>query len=210
MLLENAGIPHECVSPAVNEKQIIEKLSEEGPQRLVEELSRTKALSVKEALRDSDIIVIGADTVVTLDGIIFGKPKDRDDAREMIRSLQGRSHDVFTGVSVLFEEESITFHVKSEVTVYEMSDEEIEDYLDTKEPYDKAGAYGIQGYFSRFIERIEGSYDNIVGLPVAKTYRALLKAGAFFGQGDVSLVRTPRTRDTSPCPKTSTWPQKRR
>lgn len=179
MLLENAGIPHECVSPAVNEKQIIEKLSEEGPQRLVEELSRTKALSVKEALRDSDIIVIGADTVVTLDGIIFGKPKDRDDAREMIRSLQGRSHDVFTGVSVLFEKESITFHVKSEVTVYEMSDEEIEDYLDTKEPYDKAGAYGIQGYFSRFIERIEGSYDNIVGLPVAKTYRALLKAGAF-------------------------------
>ena len=179
LLLENAMIMHDCVSPAVDEEKIVQRLSGEPPEKLVEELSRAKASSVKEALQDGDIIVIGADTVVSVDGVIFGKPKDRDDAKRMIKLLQGREHDVYTGVTVLSEKEMISFHEKSAVSVFEMTDEEIEAYLETKEPFDKAGAYGIQGYFSRFIERIEGSYDNIVGLPVAKTYRALLKAGAF-------------------------------
>ena len=179
MLLENAGIPHKCVSPTADEEEIFKRLSGVSPEMLVSELSKVKASSVKEALPDRDIIVIGADTVVSVDGIIFGKPKDRADAKRMIMSLQGREHDVFTGVSVLWEKETITFHEKSIVSVFEMTDEETEDYLDTKEPFDKAGAYGIQGYFSRFIRTISGSYDNIVGLPVAMTYRALCKAGAF-------------------------------
>lgn len=184
MLLENAGISHECVSPTADEEEIFKRLSDASPDIIVSELSRVKALSVKKALPDSDIIVIGADTVVSVDGIIFGKPKDRADAKRMIESLRGREHDVYTGVSAFWDEESVTFYERSEVFVFEMTDEEIEHYLDTKEPFDKAGAYGIQGYFSRFIKKINGSYDNIVGLPVARTYRALCKVGTFV-EGDL-------------------------
>ena len=184
MLLENAGISHECVSPTADEEEIFKRLSDASPDIIVSELSRVKALSVKKALPDRDIIVIGADTVVSVDGIIFGKPKDRADAKRMIDSLRGREHDVYTGVTVLWDDESVTFFERSEVFVFEMTDEETENYLDTKEPFDKAGAYGIQGYFSRFIKKINGSYDNIVGLPVARTYRALCKAGTFV-EGDL-------------------------
>lgn len=183
MLLENAGIAHERVSPTADEEEIFKRLSDASPDMVVSELSRAKALSVKKALPDRDIIVIGADTVVSVDGIIFGKPKDRADAKRMIDSLRGREHDVYTGVTVLWDDESVTFFERSEVFVFEMTDDETENYLDTKEPFDKAGAYGIQGYFSRFIRKINGSYDNIVGLPVARTYRALCKAGAFV-EGD--------------------------
>lgn len=160
-----------------------EDLSEDDPVLLTEDLSRQKAEAVLGKLEEErcfsseeDFCVIGADTVVFLEEIL-GKPKDRQDARRMIEKLKGRAHTVCTGVTLCGKKDGekfgVTFSEQTKVYVAEMSEEEIEDYLDTEEPYDKAGAYGIQGRFSKFIEKIEGDYFNVVGLPVHQLYRNL-------------------------------------
>ena len=130
-----------------------------------------KALAVAENSRDS--VVIGADTIVVIDGIILGKPKDEADAADMLRTLSGREHDVITGVCITDGEKTEKFAQVSRVRFYSLTDEEIADYIATKEPMDKAGSYGIQGRGCVLVESIEGDYFNIVGLPVAATVRAL-------------------------------------
>ncbi len=127
-------------------------------------------------------VVIGADTIVVQDGKILGKPADEADAVRMLTGLQGRRHDVYTGVAVADYDENGEKHVYNypvgtAVYVNEMTEEEIRAYVETKDPFDKAGAYGIQGRFAAHIDRIEGDYYNVVGLPVSRVYRTLRELG---------------------------------
>ena len=126
---------------------------------------------------DKDFVVISADTIVAIEGKILGKPKDKSDARQMLKTLSGRKHRVYTAVFVYnsLKDSYESFVEDTPVEVARLSSEEIEDYLGKKEPYDKAGAYAIQGYFSRYIVGIEGDYYNVMGLPVGRLYRDYLK-----------------------------------
>ena len=124
--------------------------------------------------------VIGADTVVAIDGKILGKPADTADARTMLKTLSGRSHSVFTGVTVIKNGAEKSFCCETKVTFYPLSDSEIERYIATGEPLDKAGAYGIQGYGSLLVEGIEGDYFNVVGLPVSRLNRVLMDSWGNF------------------------------
>ncbi len=160
------------------------------PEEIVKELALMKAENVAEELAEENpagavksTVVIGADTIVVLDGKILGKPADEADAVRMLSSLQGRRHDVYTGVAVLDYDENgekrvYNYPVGTAVYVNEMTEEEIRAYVETKDPLDKAGAYGIQGRFAAHIDRIEGDYYNVVGLPVSRVYRTLRELGA--------------------------------
>lgn len=174
-LLERAGIQF-TVCPGQGEEQI----TVSDPAEVVEELSEQKAREVF-LKTEGDILVIGADTVVAVNGKILGKPKDQEEARQMLRSIQGGSHEVYTGVTLLDREEGQerqrTFHVMTKVVFYPMSEEEIQRYVDTKEPMDKAGAYGIQGKAGIFVREIHGDYNNVVGLPAARLYQELKEMG---------------------------------
>lgn len=139
------------------------------PDKAVEYLSRIKA----QPLKNENDIVIGADTVVALDGKILGKPRDEADAFATLRMLSGREHSVFTGVSVIKGEKIETFSVQTKVKMFELTDEEIEEYIATAEPFDKAGSYGIQGKGSLLVEKIDGDYFNVVGLPISRLNRVL-------------------------------------
>lgn len=123
-------------------------------------------------------VVIGADTVVSYKQKILGKPKDKEEARAMISGIQGKDHKVITGVTVLWKQDdkvrSLVFAEETQVFVYDMTDEEIEAYISTDEPYDKAGAYGIQGMFGVYVKGIHGDYNNVVGLPIARLYQSLV------------------------------------
>ena len=141
-----------------------EKIS---PSEAVLYLSKIKAMPFEN---DEDI-VIGADTVVSINGEILGKPRNNADARRMLRLLSGKTHSVFTGVTVLKEGNCHSFFCETKVTFFELSDEEIDRYIATGEPLDKAGAYGIQGYGSLLVEKIDGDYFNVVGLPISKINR---------------------------------------
>lgn len=156
------------------------------PQDIVKELALVKAQNVAGLLakqtpvagKDVSYVIIGADTIVVRDAQILGKPRDSEEAFEMLQSLQGRSHEVYTGVALLeYDGNGIQIHSshaeKTRVFVHEMEEGEIRDYILTGEPLDKAGAYGIQGRFARYIDRIEGDYYNVVGLPVAYLYQQL-------------------------------------
>ncbi len=126
-------------------------------------------------------VVVGADTVVAADGRILGKPKSKEEAAAMIRLLAGRTHHVYTGVTMIFisSGEQITFAEGTEVEVYPMAEEQISRYVATGEPMDKAGAYGIQGYFAAYVKGIHGDYNNVVGLPVARVCQELAGRGYF-------------------------------
>lgn len=156
-----------------------ELITRHDPAAVTEELSWQKAQAVAAELDDvQEIIVIGADTVVSVEGQILGKPCTKDEARSMIRTLQGRDHMVYTGVTILGRsavhgDRCETFSEGTRVTVASMSEDEIESYISTEEPYDKAGAYGIQGTFARFIKGISGDYYNVMGLPVHRLYEQL-------------------------------------
>lgn len=142
------------------------------PDELVKRLSKIKATAVREELSayfsDEETAIIGADTVVYLNGEILGKPKDEEDAFRMLRALSGVSHSVFTGVTILLPGETITFANETKVTFDTLSDEEIRKYIASKEPVDKAGAYGIQGLGGAFVTSIEGEYANVVGFPIGE------------------------------------------
>jgi septum formation protein len=138
-------------------------------------LARKKALAFKGDVADGGI-VITADTIVALDELILGKPKDRTDAARMLRLMAGRKHSVITGVCVMSSKKSESFFVKTEVSVKMLRDNEIEYYLETYNPVDKAGAYGIQDWIGMTgIEYILGSYYNVVGLPTKELYEILLR-----------------------------------
>ena len=178
----SAGIPHEVIVSGADED-----VRESVPSKLVEKLSARKAREVFECLLgqgvSGDIVVIGADTVVACDGTILGKPENREDAARMLRMLSARVHHVYTGVTLCGtvggEEREITFFEESAVHVAKLTQEEIRSYIDSGEPMDKAGAYGIQGSFMKHVTGIEGDYFNIVGLPVSHLYQALKR---FIGQ----------------------------
>lgn len=142
-----------------------------SPKNAVLYLSKIKAEPFKN---DSDII-IGADTVVALDGKILGKPKNEENAREILRFLSGKAHSVFTGVTVIKGDIAKSFAVETKVKFFDLTDEEIDEYIKTGESADKAGAYGIQGYGSLLVEKIDGDYFNVVGLPVSRLARELLE-----------------------------------
>lgn len=142
------------------------------PTELVKALGYHKAQTVFES--NQDATVIGCDTVVSLGGEIFGIPKDEAHAMEMIQKLSGRTHLVSTGVCILSQKQICQFVVETKVTFYPLKVEEIEAYCNTNEPYDKAGAYGIQGKAALFVESIEGDYFSVMGFPVARINQALL------------------------------------
>ena len=173
-LLEQIGLSFQ-IEPARGEEHIISII----PREVVEELSCQKAMEVAELHKEEDALILGADTIVVYEDKIMGKPADEEEAMEMLRKLSGKTHCVFTGVTaVLWENRKKTvrtFSEKTEVTFYPMSEEEIMFYVKTKEPMDKAGAYGIQGIGAKFIQAIHGDYNNVVGLPVARLYQEVLR-----------------------------------
>ena len=173
-LLATAGIPF-----AVRTSEVDETTSLKDPEEVVKELSCRKCKDVLEQ-EPPGTIVLGADTIVAMDGVILGKPENEADAKRMLQELQGRTHDVYTGVTIAerraqFVTQKECFAVRTEVKIGPLSDEEIESYIATGEPMDKAGAYGIQGVFSRHVEQITGDYFNVVGLPVHMVYEVLKK-----------------------------------
>lgn len=176
-LLAQAGIDF-LVCPS----EIDEKITQKNPQpnQVVAELSRQKALDVA-AGRSAGEIIVGADTVVSIDGVILGKPKSKQMAFDMLTRLQGREHHVFTGVTIVKKledgERVNSFVEDTEVFVRPMTEEEIWEYIETGEPMDKAGAYGIQGRFGVYIRGICGDYYNVVGLPIAGLYQRLKEIG---------------------------------
>jgi septum formation protein len=170
-ILARAGIPH-VVRPAEVDESIADG---EDPREYVRRLARTKAEAVESG---PDDLVLGADTVVVVDREVLGKPADSDDARRMLARLAGREHEVLTGIclrrrAILAEDTETT-----RVRFTGLSRAEIEEYIASGEPMDKAGAYAIQGLASKFIDRIEGCYFNVVGLPVAKLYMHLRRMQA--------------------------------
>jgi septum formation protein len=173
-ILHDAGFSFIVVSSAVDETPI----PGEPPNELVQRLANAKAELVA-ARAAGPAIVLAADTVVTLDGRIFGKPRSADDARHMLENLSGRTHAVVTGVTLirLPDAERRTFVESTLVHFAQLSAEEITRYLATEEPHDKAGGYAIQGRAGRYIPRIEGDYFNIVGLPLARVTQALADLG---------------------------------
>ncbi len=173
-ILRDAGFHFTMLSSAIDETPY----PGESPQDLVQRLANAKAdLVAARAVGPS--IIIAADTEVTLDGHIFGKPRSSDEARRMLEKLSGRTHAVLTGVALirLPDAERITFVESTLVHFATLSPEEITQYLATGEAHDKAGAYAIQGRAGRYIPRIEGCYFNVVGLPLARLQHALTQLG---------------------------------
>lgn len=160
-----------------------ERYTSTEPEEIVRELALAKAENVAAVAEHSkDCIIIGADTIVVLEGEILGKPKDEEDAFRMLKNLQGRAHQVYTGTAFLDYDadgnKSRILHAeRTEVFVHAMTDAEIRRYIATGEPMDKAGGYGIQGKFAAYIDRIEGDYYNVVGLPVAYLYQQMKHLG---------------------------------
>lgn len=177
-LLAKAGISF-TVIPAAGE----EKRTSETPGEAVQQLARDKAEWVAQSLAECEegTLVIGSDTIVVFENRILGKPKDRRDAAETLEKLQGNTHQVYTGVTVLERKAGKwvehTFFESTDVTFYPVSREEIQDYIATGEPMDKAGSYGIQGLFGIYVKGICGDYNNVVGLPVARLFHEMKKSG---------------------------------
>lgn len=146
-----------------------------SPAEIVMELAQRKAQSVFQD--NQGAYVIGSDTIVVADGQILGKPEDEADAVQMLKKLSGTQHDVYTGVAILYANGASCFYEKTEVTFWELSDDEILSYVRSGEPMDKAGAYGIQELGSMLVKKINGDYFAVVGLPVSRTVRELKKAG---------------------------------
>lgn len=162
------------VIPARGEELLPEGIS---PRDAVILLSRQKAEEVRRRkfpnIPDIPDTIIAADTVVAIDGEILGKPSSRDNAIEMLRSLSGRMHIVYTGVTIISAEKTVSFAEETVVEFYPLTDEEIIGYVNSGDPMDKAGAYGIQGKGALLVKRIKGDYYNVMGLPIGRIYREL-------------------------------------
>ena len=166
-LLRNAGIAF-TVEPAHVPEQA---MPDERPLEYAQRLARDKARAI--FARHSDNVVLGADTIVVADEHLLEKPRDEEDAARMLRLLSGRAHEVITGVCMVAPEFELVEAEITEVRFSPLSEAEIAAYIATREPMDKAGAYAIQGLASRWVERIDGCYFNVVGLPVPRVYRML-------------------------------------
>ena len=183
-LLSKVGVDFEIITSSIEEKT-----TQSEPDEVVKELSYIKAEDVLRQIienkigvkysDDTTIMVIGADTVVAKNGRIMGKPKSKKEAFDMIHLIQGSTHQVYTGVTIFTyhcgakKMQSKSFAERTDVTVFPMNDSEIHHYISSGDCMDKAGAYGIQGDFGVFVEKIHGDYNNVVGLPVARLYQEL-------------------------------------
>ena len=172
-LLEQIGIEFDIITSDVDETTLITQ-----PDEYVKYLSRIKAQAVWDMVKDDDdyrnedVVVIGAETIVSLKGHILTKPKDTGNAFDILKELAGDCHQVYTGVTLIKNNNVVSnFAEKTDVYCNDISDNEIREYISTGEPMDKAGAYGIQGRFAAFIGKIDGDYNNVVGLPVAWVYQ---------------------------------------
>lgn len=172
-LLMMLGVEGLKIIPAVGEEIITEGAS---PQDAVCALSYEKASEVSK-LCDADDLIIAADTIVSIDDRILGKPSDKDEAFQMLAKLSGKTHTVFTGVTVLRGKDFFTEFERTCVHFRELSEREIRAYIETGEPMDKAGAYGAQGIGSLFVESIEGDFFNVMGLPLCRLSKMLEKMG---------------------------------
>lgn len=172
-LIKLFGLPYECVNVSTDEKAFSSE-----PSVAVCEISAQKAIAVYSSRGlSADEVVIGADTVVIHNGRTLGKPKDDADAKNTLQQLQGSVHEVYTGITLLYLEGGLlkqkSFAEKTEVRFAPVTDSEIDAYISTGDPLDKAGSYAIQGVFSVHISGINGDYNNVVGLPVARIYAEL-------------------------------------
>lgn len=159
-----------------------ENITKEDPDDIVKELSLQKATTVAEERKlEEGTVIIGADTIVFYEGKILGKPADEEDAVRTLEMLQGRTHQVYTGFTFLQKKEgkwiADSFAEKTDVTFYPVTEKEIKDYVRTGEPMDKAGSYGIQGKFGIYVKGINGSYTNVVGLPIGRLFYEAKKLG---------------------------------
>lgn len=174
-ILENAGIKFEIIPSKKDEI-----ITESAPDKIVMSLSAMKAEDIYNLERpEKDYFIIGSDTMVFYNDKKYGKPADKEDAFAMLKSLSGNVHQVYTGVTFVYDDEEekkvYSFSCATDVTMYEMSDEEIWDYIETGEPMDKAGAYAIQGLCAKHIKEIKGEYNNVVGLPIAHIFEHIKK-----------------------------------
>ena len=181
-LMAQAGFAFEDLGSEADET-----IETETPGEMVEVLSERKAAAVAEEIKrqgfaEESVLLVGADTMVAIDGKKLGKPKDEKGAEEMLEELSGRTHQVYTGVTLIrlkkaengsILQESRTFSEVTDVSFYPLTKEEIRSYIATGEPMDKAGAYGIQGKAAVFVKEIKGDYNNVVGLPIARLYQEL-------------------------------------
>ena len=165
-ILEMTGIPFKVVI-----EDILEDVKCDNYLDYPKLTAKKKGLPLVKRYHDD--IIITADTIVYCDKRILGKPKDKDEAYEMIKLISGRSHIVVTGVYIKTKKEEYNYSVETKVFVSKLSEEEINDYINTLEPYDKAGAYAIQGIFGKYIEKIDGDYYNVMGLPINSIYEKI-------------------------------------
>ncbi len=174
-ILEQIGLSFDIVPSTCSEV-----ITKNVPKDIVEELACQKAQEIFEKVGESSI-VIGADTIVVSNNKIMGKPKDEEDAFNMLNELQANTHVVYTGVCVFVKEnkmiKKLVFSEATNVSMYPISKKQILDYIATKEPMDKAGAYAVQGKFAIYIKKIDGDYNNVVGLPIARLYNEMLNIG---------------------------------
>jgi len=177
-LLSLIGIEHDVQPANIDESYA----AGETPRKHAERLAREKASAIEVA----DAVTIGSDTIVVVDGDVLGKPRDRKHAHEMLRRLSGRSHTVMTGVAVRWQGTLVSGLEAVDVTFRTLSDEEIERYIDTGEPMDKAGAYGIQGYGATIVDRVDGDYFAVMGLALNHLVRLLERVGLRYAFGPVT------------------------
>lgn len=186
-ILHQVGIKFEVLA---SDKE--EVITGSNPIEVVKNLASMKANDISSRVSEPAII-IGADTIVVHNNTIMGKPKDEKDAKRMLREIQNDTHQVYTGVSIILKRNSnnknsdkqnefsgdkeILFAAETNVTIHSMSEEQIDHYITSKEPLDKAGAYAIQGKFAVYVKKIDGDYYNVVGLPIAKVYQVLCREG---------------------------------
>lgn len=168
-LLSLVGIPHEVKPADIDERY----LAGESPRAHAERLAREKSAKIQEA----DAVVIGSDTIVVVDGDVLGKPTDEGDAARMLRLLSGRSHTVITAVAVAWRGRLESAVEEVEVTFHPLTDDDIAAYIATREPMDKAGAYGIQGYGATIVARVNGDYFAVMGLPLQRLVHLLDRVG---------------------------------
>ena len=175
-ILEQCGITFR-----IEKSDAEEVITKTKPSDVVMELSEVKALEAAERVKETECIIIGADTIVANGEVILGKPKDEAEACAMIESLQGHEHSVYTGVTLVIrrggKQEIITLFEETKVEIISMNEDEIKEYVKSGEPMDKAGAYAIQGLFAGYVKGIRGDYYNVVGLPICAILEELSKAG---------------------------------
>lgn len=176
-LMRMAGLLF-TVEPADVPEIIPDGLPAEKESEFLASVKAGYVLSQQDEKRRNAVLIVGADTTVLCEGRVLGKPKDKAEAKEMLRFLSGKVHEVYTGVAIVGEDVNETFTSVTKVEFYELTDEEIDWYISTNEPMDKAGAYGIQGFGCRLVKRIEGDYFTVMGLPVAEVVRRIEKLQA--------------------------------